>query len=169
MKRKQLTCAALAGLLVPALLSAPTVLATEQAAQSASELAEKTEDAAKTQPSLSTPAKETPTVPSQQPAVPGTTTGSSKAPSTTVETKPATESSSVKPVEKPKTETTTSSEGGKETPSTTTSTEKAEVKPLDVEVFPPNEPTNTHPAINVLPTQSIRKGDSFDPDRKSVV
>ena len=163
MKRKQLTCAALAGLLVPALLSAPTVLATEQAAQSASELAEKTEDAAKTQPSLSTPAKETPTVPSQQPAVPGTTTGSSKAPSTTVETKPATESSSVKPVEKPKTETTTSSEGGKETPSTTTSTEKAEVKPLDVEVFPPNEPTNTHPAINVLPTQSIRKGDSFDP------
>lgn len=37
------------------------------------------------------------------------------------------------------------------------------MKPLDVEEFPSNNPTDTHPAINILPTQSIRKGSSFDP------
>lgn len=162
MKRKQLTCAALAGLLVPALLAAPTALATEEVQTATSETVKKMEEAAKTQPSVSAPAKEKPAVPSQQPKAPNATTGSSQT-TTNTAPKPATESSTVKPAEKPKNEATATSEAAKETTSSTTNTEKVEVKPLDVEPFPPNKPTDTHPAINILPTQSIRKGSSFDP------
>lgn len=162
MKRKQLTCAALAGLLVPALLAAPTALATEEVQTATSETVKKTEEAAKTQPSASAPVKEKPAVPNQQPKVPNKTTESSQT-TTNTASKPATESSTVKPEEKPKTETTATSEATKETTSSTTTVEKVEVKPRDVEVFPPNQPTDTHPAINILPTQTIRKGSTFDP------
>lgn len=38
-----------------------------------------------------------------------------------------------------------------------------DVNPYDVEPFPPNVPSDDGPAINLIPVQSIRKGDSFDP------
>ncbi|MGL9729237.1 immunoglobulin-like domain-containing protein [Enterococcus sp. DIV0756] len=161
MKRKYLTCAALTGLLVPTLLAAPTALATE-AIQTTSEVAKKTEETPKIQSGVAKPAKETPTTPSQQPKVPTTTNGNNKTTEGTT-TKPSTESSTVKPIQKPASETAASSEGGKETSTSTVEKEKTEVKPLDVNPFPPNKPTDTHPAINILPTQSIRKGSSFDP------
>lgn len=162
MKRKQLTCAALAGLLVPALLAAPTALATEEPQTATSEMGKTVEEAAKTQPSIAAPVKENPTGSSQKAEVPNTTTESSQNTGNTA-TKPATENSTVNPVEKPKTETATAADAGKETITSTVETEKKEVKPLDVNPFPPNNPTDTHPAINILPTQSIRKGSSFDP------
>ncbi|MGM0113186.1 immunoglobulin-like domain-containing protein [Enterococcus sp. DIV0187] len=162
MKRKQLTCAALAGLLVPALLAAPTALATEESQTATSEMEKTVEEAAKTQPSIAAPVKENPTGSSQKTEVPNTTTESSQNTGNTA-TKPATENSTVNPVEKPKTETATAVEAEKETNTSTVETEKKEVKPLDVNPFPPNNPTDTHPAINILPTQSIRKGSSFDP------
>ncbi|MFR3685223.1 MAG: immunoglobulin-like domain-containing protein [Enterococcus sp.] len=40
---------------------------------------------------------------------------------------------------------------------------QAEVNPLDVEPFPPNEPTDSAPAINIIPVQTIVKGTAFDP------
>lgn len=165
MKRKQLTCAALAGLLVPALLAAPTALATEeqQTTTATSEVAKPAEEAAKPQPSVPTPSKEKPTVPSTPAKAPSTSTGSSSQTTGGKETKPTTESSTVKPAEKPKTEVPASKESEKPAESTTTSTDKVDVKPLDVEEFPSNEPTDTHPAINFLPTQSIRKGSKFNP------
>ena len=165
MKRKQLTCAALAGLLVPALLAAPTALATEeqQTTTATSEVAKPAEEAAKPQPSVPTPSKEKPTVPSTPAKTPSTSTGSSSQTTGGKETKPTTESSTVKPAEKPKTEVPASKESEKPTETTTTSTDKVDVKPLDVEEFPSNEPTDTHPAINFLPTQSIRKGSKFNP------
>lgn len=161
MKRKQLTCAALAGLLVPVLLAAPTALATEeqQPTTATSEVAKPAEDTAKPQPSVPAPSKEKPTAPS----TPVKATGSSSQAAGGKETKPTTESSTVKPAEKPKTEVPASKETEQTTESTTANTNKTDVKPLDVEVFPPNEPTDTHPAINFLPTQSIRKGSKFDP------
>ncbi|MGJ0865568.1 immunoglobulin-like domain-containing protein [Enterococcus raffinosus] len=165
MKRKQLTCAALAGLLVPALLAAPTALATEeqQTTTATSEVAKPAEEAAKPQPSVPTPSKEKPTVPSTPAKKPSTSTGSSSQTTGGKETKPTTESGTVKPAEKPKTEVPASKESEKSTETTTTSTDKVDVKPLDVEEFPSNEPTDTHPAINFLPTQSIRKGSKFNP------
>lgn len=165
MKRKQLTCAALAGLLVPALLAAPTALATEeqQTTTATSEVAKPAEEAAKPQPSVPTPSKEKPTVPSTPAKKPSTSTGSSSQTTGGKETKPTTESGTVKPAEKPKTEIPASKESEKSTETTTTSTDKVDVKPLDVEEFPSNEPTDTHPAINFLPTQSIRKGSKFNP------
>lgn len=165
MKRKQLTCAALAGLLVPALLAAPTALATEeqQTTTATSEVAKPAEEAAKPQPSVPTPSKEKPTVPSTPAKAPSTSTGSSSQTTGGKETKPTTESSTVKPAEKTKTEVPASKESEKPAESTTTSTDKVDVKPLDVEEFPSNEPTDTHPAINFLPTQSIRKGSKFNP------
>ncbi|MGG5371324.1 immunoglobulin-like domain-containing protein [Enterococcus sp. AZ196] len=39
----------------------------------------------------------------------------------------------------------------------------AEVKPLDVNPFPPNVPSDSKPAINIIPVQSIPKGTAFDP------
>ncbi|QXJ58701.1 DUF5011 domain-containing protein [Enterococcus raffinosus] len=165
MKRKQLTCAALAGLLVPALLAAPTALATEeqQTTTATSEVAKPAEEAVKPQPSVPTPSKEKPTVPSTPAKKPSTSTGSSSQTTGGKETKPTTESGTVKPAEKPKTEVPASKESEKSTETTTTSTDKVDVKPLDVEEFPSNEPTDTHPAINFLPTQSIRKGSKFNP------
>lgn len=165
MKRKQLTCTALAGLLVPALLAAPTALATEeqQTTTATSEVAKPAEEAAKPQPSVPTPSKEKPTVPSTPAKKPSTSTGSSSQTTGGKETKPTTESGTVKPAEKPKTEVPASKESEKSTETTTTSTDKVDVKPLDVEEFPSNEPTDTHPAINFLPTQSIRKGSKFNP------
>ncbi|MBO0411801.1 DUF5011 domain-containing protein [Enterococcus hulanensis] len=165
MKRKHLTCAALAGLLVPALLAAPTALATEtQTATATSETVKKTEEAAKAQPAVPAPAKDKTTVPSTTPKAPSTTTGSSQQTSSNkTTTQPTTESSTVKPADKPKTEVPASSTAEKTTSSSAASTDKVEVKPLDVEEFPSNKPTDTHPAINILPTQSIRKGSSFDP------
>lgn len=165
MKRKQLSCAALAGLLVPALLAAPTALATEeqQTTTATSEVAKPAEEAAKPQPSVPTPSKEKPTVPSTPAKKPSTSTGSSSQTTGGKETKPTTESGTVKPAEKPKTEVPASKESEKSTETTTTSTDKVDVKPLDVEEFPSNEPTDTHPAINFLPTQSIRKGSKFNP------
>lgn len=161
MKRKQLTCVALAGLLVPAMLTAPTALATEQATGDA---AVKVEEAATNQPTVSAPVKEQATTSSQQkPKAPATTQSSSIAPAASTAPNTAPESSTVKPSEKPKTETTTSSNDGKTTSSTTASSEKPDKKPLDVEVLPPNVPTDTLPAINVLPTQTIHKGSAFDP------
>lgn len=162
MKRKYLTCAALTGLLVPTLLAAPTASATEAVQTTTSEVAKKTEETLKTQSGVAKPAKETPTTPSQQSKVPNTATGNNKTTEGTT-TKPSTESSTVKPAQKPASETAASSEGGKETSTSTVEKEKTEVKPLDVNPFPPNKPTDTHPAINILPTQSIRKGSSFDP------
>ncbi|MFR3686003.1 MAG: immunoglobulin-like domain-containing protein [Enterococcus sp.] len=162
MKRKQLTCAALAGLLVPALLAAPTALAAEEPQTATSEMGKTVEEAAKTQPSIAAPVKENPTGSSQKTEVPNTTTESSQNTGNTA-TKPVTENSTVNPVEKPKTETATVAEAEKETNTSTVETEKKEVKPLDVNPFPPNNPTDTHTAINILPTQSIRKGSSFDP------
>ena len=38
-----------------------------------------------------------------------------------------------------------------------------EVNPLDVEPFPPNVPTDSKPAINIIPVQTITKGTAFDP------
>ena len=38
-----------------------------------------------------------------------------------------------------------------------------EAKPLDVNPFPPTLPSDTAPAINLIPVQSIRKGTAFDP------
>ena len=160
-----MTCAALAGLLVPALLAAPTALATEeqQTTTATSEVAKPAEEAAKPQPSVPTPSKEKPTVPSTPAKKPSTSTGSSSQTTGGKETKPTTESGTVKPAEKPKTEVPASKESEKSTETTTTSTDKVDVKPLDVEEFPSNEPTDTHPAINFLPTQSIRKGSKFNP------
>ncbi|MDT2391571.1 immunoglobulin-like domain-containing protein [Enterococcus avium] len=40
---------------------------------------------------------------------------------------------------------------------------QTEVKPLDVEPFPPNVPTDSAPAINIIPVQTITKGTAFDP------
>ncbi|MBO0451117.1 immunoglobulin-like domain-containing protein [Candidatus Enterococcus murrayae] len=162
MKRKQLTCAALAGLLVPALLAAPTALATEGQPAVMSETVKKAEETTKTQPSVSAPVKDKPTVPSSTPKVPSTTTGSSQT-TESKGTQATTESSTVKPAEAPKTEVPAKNEAEKTTSSTGESASKVEVKPLDVEEFPANESTDTHPAINILPTQSIRKGSSFDP------
>lgn len=41
--------------------------------------------------------------------------------------------------------------------------QQAEVNPLDVEPFPPNVPTDSAPAINIIPVQTIVKGTAFDP------
>ena len=53
------------------------------------------------------------------------------------------------------------------TPENQSSTEiegkSVEVNPLDVEPFPPNVPTDTAPAINIIPVQTIIKGSTFDP------
>lgn len=160
MKRKQLTCAALASLLVPALLAAPTALATEEQpmATATSETVKQTEETKKPDSSVSAPVKNETTVPSTTPKVPSATTGSSQT-SGGQATQQQSESSTVKPVEKPVTEAPVSNDAEKKA----TDTDKVEVKPLDVEEFPSNNPTDTHPAINILPTQSIRKGSSFDP------
>ena len=40
---------------------------------------------------------------------------------------------------------------------------QTEVNPLDVEPFPPNVPTDSKPAINIIPVQTITKGTAFDP------
>lgn len=158
MKRKQLTGVALAGLIVPALLAAPTALATEEVQTAVSEMGKPAKKVSNTQSSNTSPAKENTATSNQQSKKRNTTKNSKN----TTE-KLTTESSTVKPVGKISTETTTDSQIKNETNSSAVETEKVEVKPLDVNPFPPNKPTDTHPAINILPTQSIRKGSSFDP------
>ncbi|MFM2489336.1 immunoglobulin-like domain-containing protein [Enterococcus avium] len=111
-----------------------------------------------TQSSNTSPAKENTATSNQQSKKRNTTKNSKN----TTE-KLTTESSTMKPVGKTSTETTTDSQIKNGTNSSAVETEKVEVKPLDVNPFPPNKPTDTHPAINILPTQSIRKGSSFDP------
>ena len=105
MKRKQLTGVALAGLIVPALLAAPTALATEEVQTAVSEMGKPGKKVSNTQSSNTSPAKENTATSNQQSKKRNTTKNSKN----TTE-KLTTESSTVKPVGKTSTETTTDSQ-----------------------------------------------------------
>ncbi|MGM0113378.1 immunoglobulin-like domain-containing protein [Enterococcus sp. DIV0187] len=147
MKKKYLASLTIASVLLPAFLATQGVVAAETEVHS-QEMTQATEVPAPTIPAVEVPV--TPPVAEATPAPEVATPAPEVAPPVQESPQAAT------PVqEKP---------AVIETPQEKMVPEKPdEVKPLDVNPFPPNVPTDSAPAINIIPVQSITKGTAFDP------
>lgn len=149
MKKKYLATLTIASVLLPAFIATQTGVASETDVATQETTAAEEEPTVPTDPVVEVPI---PVTPIPEPVAP------------TPETVPAPETPSVNETTQPAPEATPTTPAP--TPSAEESvaaTPEAEVKPLDVEPFPPNVPTDTAPAINLIPVQSIRKGTAFDP------
>lgn len=149
MKKKYLASLTIASVLLPAFMATQTGVAseTDMAPQEASAPATE-EPAAPTAPAAEVPM---PVTPIPEPVAPAP------------ETPPAPEVPSVETAPQQKTEAAATPAAPAEQPVAEAQEQATDVNPLDVEPFPPNVPTDTAPAINLIPVQSIRKGTAYDP------
>lgn len=149
MKKKYLASLTIASVLLPAFLATQGVVAAEAEIPS-QEMTQATEVPAPTIPAVEVPV--TPPVVEATPA-PEVATPVPEVALTVQETPQV---ATPAPVQ----EQPASTEAHQET---AVQEKQAEVKPLDVNPFPPNVPTDSKPAINIIPVQSITKGTAFDP------